>query len=352
MSFSNVDADRRYVAIWLTIVCVVVYLMIGVGGVTRLTQSGLSMVDWRPIMGIIPPLNKEQWMAVFDAYRQFPEYQKINRGMSLDEFKYIFYWEYGHRVLGRIIGLLYFLPLVAFITLKKVPVGYHMKLWVGLLLGGLQGLMGWYMVKSGLVDKPHVSHFRLAAHLMLAIVILAYLSWLIMDLLKVERRPVSGLWRKTLIALSVILVLQLIYGAFTAGLDAGRGFNSWPLMYGQFLADAAVMMSPFWLNFFENGVMIQFVHRWVGALFLAGVILNLVLAIRAGQFVWPSVLLVAVTLGQFLLGVVTLVMAVPVVAGSLHQAVACLVVLMMVYLVFVTRDIPTPESRAEAEVKQ
>jgi cytochrome c oxidase assembly protein subunit 15 len=330
-------SDRRNLIIWLASVCIVVYLMIIVGGVTRLTQSGLSMVDWQPVTGIIPPITDQEWQQEFSAYKQYPEYQKINRGMSLDEFKGIFFWEYSHRVLGRVIGMIFFIPFVIFLMLGKIERQFRPRLWIALVLGGLQGLMGWYMVKSGLVDEPRVSHYRLAAHLLLAVAILVFLFWLILDMAEVRRAKVSPAIRWLGSGLSVLLFLQLLFGAFTAGLDAGYGFNTYPLMHGQFLADAAVMMQPFWHNLIENGVMTQFLHRWLGALLLLGVGLLSIMSLRAGVLVWPIIMLAIVTLTQFLLGVATLLLSVPVGLGSAHQAIACLMVLAMVLVVYSSR---------------
>lgn len=330
------NADNRNLVVWLSCVCAVIYLMIVVGGVTRLTQSGLSMVDWRPIMGAIPPLTLAEWGQAFEAYKQYPEFQKINRDMNLEQFKGIFYWEFGHRLLGRIIGLVYFVPFVIFLVLGRIEKRWKPQLWIAFVLGGLQGLMGWYMVKSGLVDVPRVSHFRLAAHLLLAIVILAFLFWLILDLMGVKRRRVPVRVQRLTVVMLILLALQLLLGAFTAGLDAGHGFNTYPLMHGQWLADAAVMMEPFWRNFTENGVMIQFMHRWIGALLLIGVV-GLAFAAAKNGLLFPAIVLVVITATQFGLGVATLMLRVPVVLGSLHQAVACLMVLALVYLVHVTR---------------
>ena len=327
---------NRPIVIWLAIVCAVIYLMIVVGGVTRLTQSGLSMVDWQPVMGAIPPLNQEAWQRAFDAYKQYPEYQKINHGMDLEAFKGIFYWEYGHRLLGRTIGLLYFLPFVTFLVLGRVEARWKPRLWIAFVLGGLQGLMGWYMVMSGLVDEPRVSHFRLAAHLLLAIGILGFLFWLILDMLDVKSVYVPPIVRQLAILLLLLLSIQLLFGAFTAGLDAGFAYNTYPLMHGQFLADAALRFEPLWRNFLENDMMIQFVHRWVGALLLMGVIAFFVLAMRHGMLM-PALVLVAVTSVQFLVGVATLLLRVPVALGSLHQGLACLMVLVMLYVVYITR---------------
>jgi cytochrome c oxidase assembly protein subunit 15 len=197
--------------------------------------------------------------------------------------------------------------------------------------------MGWYMVKSGLVDIPHVSHFRLAAHLLLAMLILVFLFWLILDLVGVKRTRVPGGVQRLAVFMLLLLALQLLLGAFTAGLDAGHGFNTYPLMHGQWLADAAVMMEPFWRNFIENGVMIQFMHRWLGALLLIGVVGLAFTTARNGMLL-PAIVLVVVTATQFGLGVATLMLRVPVVLGSLHQAVACLMVLVLVHLVYVTRN--------------
>ena len=311
--------------------------MIVVGGLTRLTQSGLSMVDWQPIMGVVPPVSAVEWQQTFDAYKSYPEYQKINMGMTLSEFKTIFYWEYGHRVLGRIIGLIFFLPFVIFLIFGMVDKRWQLSLWFALFLGGLQGLMGWYMVQSGLVDVPHVSHYRLASHLTLALVILVYLFWLILGMADVKREKVTNGLRFGAMGLGVLLAIQFVFGAFTAGLDAGRGFNTWPLMHGQFLADAALMIKPLWLNLIENGAMIQFLHRWVGALLVLGVLSFSLLSFRQGVLRQPVLVLLVVSGIQFLLGVITLLYAVPTFLGSLHQAVACLMVLALTYLIYVAR---------------
>ncbi len=331
------NVDNRNLVVWLSCVCAVTYLMIVVGGVTRLTQSGLSMVDWRPIMGAIPPLSLTEWEQAFEAYKQYPEFQKINRDMNLEQFKGIFYWEFGHRLLGRLIGLVYFVPFIVLLALGRIEKRWKPRLWIAFVLGGLQGLMGWYMVKSGLVDIPRVSHFRLAAHLLLAIFILAFLFWLILDLIGVKRVNVAAGVQRLAAFMLLLLALQFLLGAFTAGLDAGHGFNTYPLMHGQWLADAAVMMEPFWRNFIENGVMIQFMHRWLGALLLFGVV-GLAFATARNGMLFPAVVLVVVTAAQFGIGVATLMLRVPVVLGSLHQAVACLMVLALVYLVYVTHN--------------
>ncbi len=337
---SAIDSNRKLVIGWLLVVSLTVFMMIVVGGVTRLTHSGLSMVDWKPIMGFIPPIGEMQWQETFDTYKHFPEYQKVNKGMSLDEFKGIFYWEYGHRVLGRSIGMIFFLPFIALLLFKKIEKPYIPRLLGALLLGGLQGLMGWYMVMSGLVDMPRVSHYRLAAHLILALVILAYIFWIILDLRRTEKLEVPGWFRRVCIFLLCVTSLQILYGAFTAGLRAGLGFNTFPLMDGEFLAAAATMMIPFWHNFIENGAMVQFIHRWIGTLLLLLVSFILVYSIAGRlprKLQWVSAALLGITLTQYLLGVMTLLHYVPVALGSTHQAVACFVLLANVYLVYIVR---------------
>lgn len=329
-------SQNKNIAIWLLTVCATVFAMVVVGGITRLTESGLSMVDWRPVMGIVPPLTDVEWTQTFNDYKQYPEYQKINAGMSLSEFKSIFYWEYGHRVLGRFIGLLYFLPFVYFLVRKQVPVGYKLKLWIGLVLGGSQGLMGWYMVKSGLIDMPRVSHYRLAAHLGLALVIMAYLFWLVLSLLNVPQKGTSQAFLRGTYLLAGLVTLQIVYGAFVAGSHAGYGFNTFPLMNGEFIPDLAFAISPFWHNLVENNAMLQFVHRWVGA---AVLVLAVTLAYKAkksgSKAIWNAMLLSCCGIAlQFLLGVFTLLYVVPIELASIHQAGACVVVLLMVNLTF------------------
>jgi cytochrome c oxidase assembly protein subunit 15 len=336
------NSSNKAVSTWLIIVCVTIFLMIVVGGVTRLTHSGLSMVDWKPIMGFIPPIGDAEWQDTFEAYQQFPEYQLVNKGMDLQAFKSIFYWEYGHRVLGRSIGVIFFLPMIVLWLFGKIDAKLMPRLVVGLVLGGLQGLMGWYMVMSGLVDIPRVSHYRLAAHLSLALIILCYLYWIILDLYSVRRFQMPSLFRKLASVVVGLVSLQIIYGAFTAGLRAGLGYNTFPLMDGKLIAEAATMMSPLWLNFFENGAMIQFVHRWVGTLLLVSVagLFGMAMGKKLPRpIVSASLVLVTLVVAQYLLGILTLINYVPVFLGSLHQAVACLVLLGSVHLVYIVRDV-------------
>ncbi len=332
------STDNKVVTGWLVVVCLTILLMIVVGGVTRLTHSGLSMVDWNPVMGFIPPITELQWQETFEVYKQYPEYKKVNKGMNLGEFKGIFYWEYGHRVLGRGIGIIFFLPFMVLLLFGKIERQLVPRLTVALVLGGLQGLMGWYMVMSGLVDMPRVSHYRLAAHLVLALIILSYLYWIILDLRETIKVQVPGSFKLLCLSILGVTSLQIIYGAFTAGLRAGLGFNTFPLMDGQMIATAATMMTPLWVNFFENGAMVQFVHRWIGALLLLLVVMLLALSMVGNlprRLVVASASLVCLTLVQFLLGVFTLLNYVPIGLASTHQAVACFVLLASIYLVYV-----------------
>ena len=332
-------ADRA-VAYWLASVCVVVFCMIVVGGVTRLTHSGLSMVDWKPILGAIPPIGEDAWQDAFDAYKQYPEYQKVNQGMPLSEFKFIYYWEYGHRLLGRIIGLIFFVPLMVLISLKMISRELVPKLFVAFVLGGLQGLLGWYMVKSGLVDIPRVSHFRLAAHLLLAMFLLAYLFWFLLDICQVQTEPVSRTMKRWLVIVVALFGVQAMYGAFVAGLRAGLGFNTFPLMDGHFIAEAATMMSPVWVNFTENGAMVQFIHRWIAVLLSFATIAGFIVARGSSSRLFNGWLLLLIALAiQFLLGVMTLLFYVPISLASLHQAGAVMVMLVLVYLLYISKPV-------------
>lgn len=327
--------SHKPVVLWLALVCAVVVLMVVVGGITRLTGSGLSMVDWQPVMGILPPMDEAAWQRVFDDYRQYPEYREINRGMSLEAFKGIFFWEYLHRVLGRVIGMLFFFPLVAFWLMGRIPQGYRGPLLIALVLGGSQGLLGWYMVQSGLIDVPRVSHYRLAAHLSLALFILCYLFWLALSIGGAPRQNVSRGLRLALYGLAGLIVVQILFGAFTAGMDAGYGYNTWPLMNGQFMAEAVFFMQPLWINFFESGATVQFIHRWLAVVVVAVAFAVWLMARRESTTIrWGAAALLATLLIQFAIGVLTLIHVVPVSLGTLHQGWACAVLLALVYLLY------------------
>lgn len=331
--------------------------MVLVGGVTRLTGSGLSMVDWQPIMGVLPPLDERDWQALFLAYQQFPEYQLYNRHMDLEGFKQIFYWEYAHRVLGRVIGLLFFVPMCALWVSKRLDAWIKPHLVVALALGGLQGLMGWYMVQSGLVDDARVSHYRLAAHLLLAMGLMAYIYWLALGCVYGHRRdaghgsevtmgvPEAAVPEATMgvlkelralvVLVMVLLWFQLLYGAFTAGSHAGYAYNTFPLMHDRWVADAVMQMQPWWHNFTESTATIQFIHRWLAVLLSAAVAWLWWRARRlGGAFMWSSVMLLAAVLIQFMMGVLTLVKVVPLELASAHQGGACIVLLIAVHVLY------------------
>jgi len=228
--------ENRPIVIWLSIVLLLILSMVMVGGITRLTHSGLSIAEWKPVSGIIPPLSEKSWQEDFSKYQETPEYKKINHGMSLSEFKGIFFWEYFHRLLGRLIGFIYFVPFLIFLVRGRLRGGLGKRLFIGLLLGSLEGPMGWCMVKSGLVNDPHVSHFRLTAHLMLAFLLFGYLLWVILDLIKESaEKNLSGRLKFFLGVILVGVVIETIYGGFTAGLKAGFGYNTFPKMNGHWL---------------------------------------------------------------------------------------------------------------------
>ena len=323
---------------WLLFCAAVVYIMIVVGGITRLTQSGLSMVEWEPIMGVIPPLGEAAWMDVFNKYRTSPEYLKINAGMSLDAFKSIFYWEYGHRVLGRVIGLIYFVPLMIFLLRGMVPKGWHAKLFGLFVLGGLQGLMGWYMVKSGLVDVPHVSQYRLTAHLGLAVVIFMCMVWFAMDFLRgqVAHRQASSAYLRSSLLAVLIIFLMMLSGGFVAGTKAGFIMNTFPTMNGEWIPSGWMAMTPAWRNLFENAVTIQFFHRCIAVLVLLVISFSFIIGSKQ-SFKTRTGWMFAIMLIQVGLGISALVLKVPVILGAAHQAGAVALLASALYVAHTAR---------------
>ncbi|MCW5750059.1 MAG: COX15/CtaA family protein [Alphaproteobacteria bacterium] len=315
------EAARRQVGWWLLFVALLVFCMVVVGGITRLTNSGLSMVEWRPVTGWLPPLSEAAWQEELEKYRQFPEYQKINRGMSLDEFRAIYWWEYGHRLFGRIIGLVFLLPFLFFLLTRRIATSEAPGLLLLFLLGGAQGALGWFMVKSGLVDHPDVSHYRLTAHLGLAVLIFALLLWQAMNRLTPARRSVRPEARLRAHADLVIglVGLQILSGGLVAGLDAGHVFNTWPLMNGALLPDDFLHRAPWWLNFLESHGTVQFTHRTIAYMIVAAVA-ALWWRARGSEVARRTDLLLGAMLCQVLLGVTTLLLMVPVALGALHQA--------------------------------
>ncbi|MGQ3074602.1 MAG: COX15/CtaA family protein [Ferrovibrionaceae bacterium] len=333
--------NRRQIAFWLLAVAGLIFVMVMVGGATRLTESGLSIVDWRPVTGALPPMDQQDWMVEFDKYRTSPQYQQVNKGMSLDEFKEIYWWEWGHRLLGRLIGFAFALPFVAFLLLGRVERALIPKLAVLFFLGGMQGALGWFMVASGLVDRPAVSHYRLAAHLSLAILIYLALLWTAWGLFDprdeapgdpAHRRAGQWIW-----AALAAAGIQVVLGAFVAGLRAGLTYNTWPLMDGDLIPGHLFMQSPWWLNFFENITMVQFQHRsfaWVV------VILALVAAWRAAALGLrrPAAMVALAVVAQFMLGIITLIEVVPVSLGVAHQGGAVVVLTTLLWLLHRVRS--------------
>jgi heme a synthase len=329
---------HRALRIWLYAVAGLVLAMVTVGGATRLTGSGLSITEWRPIMGAIPPLSASDWQEAFDKYRQIAQYKVVNRGMSLDAFKVIFWWEWGHRQLGRLIGFAYLLPFLVFLARGLVPAHMKGRLWVLFSLGGLQGAMGWYMVQSGLTDRVDVSQYRLAMHLTLAAIIFASLIWTALDLspsagrVRLKALPQRAItWSAILLGL---VFLQIFLGALVAGLKAGLAHNTWPLMDGRLIPSGLFAQSPWWKNLFENVLTVQFNHRTVGyALAVIGVWHGLRVARLADdeQARQSGLLIAGVIIVQIAIGIWTLLAHVPLWLGLVHQAVAMIVLAIAVW---------------------
>ncbi|MDB5690652.1 MAG: Heme synthase [Sphingomonas bacterium] len=316
----------KAIARWLLVVAAFVLVMIVVGGITRLTESGLSMVRWEPIRGTIPPLNAAQWQAEFAAYQTSPEYRKINAGMTLAAFKQIFFWEYLHRLIGRAIGMIFALPLLYFWWKRAIPAGYGPRLSALLALGALQGAIGWWMVASGLIDRPDVSHIRLAVHLSAALFIFCGLIWTALDLRLLARNPAARPARLPGLAIAAIAVLsvQIILGAFTAGLDAGYAFSSWPKM-GEEWFPAGGWRAGWSLaaNVIDNPVVVQFVHRWWAWAAALAVLALAWQAQRAG-IKGPGHAVATMVVLQIGLGIATLLSGVALPIAVAHQAVAAL----------------------------
>ena len=319
--------DNRQVINWLLIGCVLIFIMVIVGGITRLTHSGLSISNYKLIPGTIPPMNEIEWNEAFDLYKQYPEYQKLNYNMTLEEFKDIYFWEWIHRVIGRFIGIVFIVPFLYFLFRKKLSRTTVKKCLVLLFLGGFQGFLGWYMVKSGLVDRPDVSHYRLAMHLGTAFLTFAFTLWVALDLIYPDRKSIDKSFRNFIRLGYILLVVQIIWGAFVAGLDAGWIHNSWPLMSDGKLIHETVTIeqSPVWRNFVEGKSGVQFVHRYL-AYIVVGFILAIwykarkrdLTGIQKKGINW----LVGLVIIQFALGVFTLILQVPVWLGVMHQVVA------------------------------
>jgi heme a synthase len=341
----------RALRIWLGVIAFLIVAMILVGGATRLTDSGLSITEWQPIMGAIPPLSDADWQEAFEAYKQIPEYTHVNPDMDLAGFKTIYWWEWAHRFLGRFIGLVFFVPFVCFWLAGTIPRPLMPKL-IGLfVLGGLQGALGWYMVKSGLVDRVDVSQYRLTAHFGVAMLIFGYTLWLLFGLGR-DAQTRSGAPAIVGGLVLILIFVQLLAGALVAGIDGGLGFNTWPLMNGAFIPNGLGAASPWYLNLFENPLTVQFDHRMLGYAVVAATILQAVwlgMTHVSAPFLGSAVTLAVLSLLQATLGVWTLLLAVPIELGLAHQAGAILVFAAGLYHFWLTtRGASVPEVQTAA----
>ena len=330
--------ENKSVIIWLLTGCVLVFVMVVVGGITRLTNSGLSMTDWHLVTDTFPPLSEAKWQEAFERYKQFPEYQKINvyNDFTVSDYKFIYFWEWFHRLIGRLIGLVFIIPFVYFLWKKKIDKATLKKCYILLGMGALQGFFGWFMVKSGLVDNPDVSHFRLSLHLTFAFLTFAYTLWVALDLMHPNRNEVIVPLRNIARYALVFLLLQIIYGGFVAGLNAGMIHNHWPMMSeGQFIHESVfVEKANLLLSFTEGKSGVQFIHRTM-AYVVVGMILFLFFksrkyAISEQQKNGMNALVVIVFL-QFTLGVFTLLYSVPIWLGLTHQVMAFFLLTAMTY---------------------
>lgn len=340
---------HRVMAAWLLVIAAMVFAMVVLGGVTRLTHSGLSMVDWRPVTGWLPPLTEAEWERTFEAYRQFPEYQKENLGMTLREFQGIFWLEYLHRLWGRLIGVAFAVPLVVFAVRGWVDRRLAPKLVLMFILGGLQAVLGWYMVKSGLVDRPDVSQYRLTAHLGLALLIYGYIIWTAMALLAPEPldAPRKRPWRFAAV-LVVLIFVTAMSGGFVAGLDAGFAYNTFPLMDGELIPEHLFALQPLYLNPFEDVTTVQFNHRILALVTLATVFVFWVIARRAplpARALRSVDVLLFVAVAQVALGIATLLMIVPISLAAAHQGGAVVLLTAALWSAFELR--PRRETAAE-----
>ncbi|MFO1083370.1 MAG: COX15/CtaA family protein [Reyranellaceae bacterium] len=322
---------------WLIVVAAMIFLMIVLGALTRLTESGLSMVEWRPVTGWLPPLSDGAWQAELQKYLSSPQGRLVNRGFSVDEFKQIFWLEYLHRLWGRVIGVAFAVPLAWFWLSGRLTAALKPRLLALLVLGGLQGALGWAMVASGLVDRPAVSHYRLAGHLVLAVVLYAYTVWLILQLGPQRDRQGDPATRRRSTILIAWLLVVLIWGALMAGLRAGASHNTFPTMSGYWIPPGLFELSPWWINPFENGTTIQFMHRWLAILLVLAVLL-LAWRVRSSETLAASAMAVL----QLCLGIATILTGVDIAIATAHQAGAVL----LLTLLLVVRHRATPSRRS------
>ena len=335
--------SNRLVAAWLFACCGLVFALVVVGGVTRLTHSGLSIVEWQPIMGTLPPLNDAQWDETFAKYRQTPEFRLRNHDMAMDGFKGIFWWEYFHRLLGRVVGVAFLLPFIYFLARGAIRASLGWKLAGIFFLGALQGALGWYMVRSGLVDDPRVSSLRLAAHLGLAFLIYASMLWVVLGLISPLRTLSSDGVRQRAGSAARLVFLMVLSGALVAGIRAGYAYNTWPLMDGHLIPPEILMIEPWWANLVYNMATVQFIHRML-ALVVVFVVVDLWLGVRREPpnrraRLWSHALLALIAM-QVGVGIATLVLRVPLPLAALHQAGALLAFTCAIGLRHALREAP------------
>lgn len=325
---------HRAVRWWLISVAALIALMVLVGGATRLTESGLSIVEWKPVAGSVPPLSEAQWTDAFEAYKKIPQYRELNAGMSLSEFKQIFWWEWSHRLLGRFIGIAYLLPFLFFLWRGGLSGELKRRLWLLFALGGLQGAVGWWMVASGLSERVEVSQYRLATHLILALLIFAGIVWTVRRLADRPQIAVHTRLRFTSAVLVIVTFIQIYFGALVAGLRAGRAYNTWPQIDGAFIPSAERLWfeTPWWRNMFDNVLTVQFEHRMTAYLLFALAALHAFDALRsrAGSAASGALWLFAAVSVQAVLGILTLLNQVPIDLALSHQAVAIMVLMLAV----------------------
>ena len=334
MNINTADVNRR-IARWLLVCCALVFVMVVLGGVTRLTGSGLSMVDWRPVTGFLPPLTDEAWQRTFEMYQATPEFQKVNSQMDVNDFKGIFWLEFLHRLLGRMIGIVFFVPFVFFVWKGHIRRDETLKYGAMFVLGGLQGVLGWYMVKSGLVDNPHVSQYRLTAHLVAAFLIYAYMFWVALSLLYPSSGDRPHAWYGKTVALTALITITVISGGFVAGLKAGKIYNTFPMMGEYWIPPDYMAMDPWWRNLFDNLSTVQFDHR---ILAISTFLLIVAYWLRFPRKDGPARVrkgvnaLLHTGILQVALGIATLLLVVPIPLAAAHQGVAMVLFTVALYL--------------------
>jgi len=334
------DSARRQVIIWLSTGCVLIFLMVVIGGITRLTGSGLSMTDWQLISGSVPPTTEEAWQASFEAYKQFPQFEIQPYNFSLRDYQRIFWWEYIHRTLGRVIGLVFVIPFIFFLLKRIIGGTFVWKLLFLLVLGAFQGFLGWYMVKSGLAEDPHVSHYRLAIHLMAAFITFSYTFWLILEIVfPYKQKEGSQKIKNLTVVFLTLLFIQITYGAFTAGLKAGFFYTTFPKMGDQWIAEGMMAITPFYKNFTEGIAGVQFIHRYLGIILLIYSIYFYLQGRKTENFLIrnASQNVIIVVFVQVLLGIFTLIFAIPLSLALTHQIGAFFLLMTLVYSLRVSK---------------